>query len=284
MRKYLLAAVAAVAISSPALARDGSPYVGIEGGLVIDGDLDLDLEFDYSGDTYEYDEAFDVDFKRGLDLDLIAGYDFGMFRLEGELGYKRLRGDKVKVSDELIDEGFEDEDLDDFGISENGTVWSLMANGLFDFGDDAGWNGYVGGGVGRARVKLFGERDSAFAWQFIAGARKAISPTIDLGLKYRYFRTGKLEFGDEFDSGDGIVAFNTDGKLRTHSLLASLIFNFAPPPPPPPPPVEVAPPPPPPPPTQTCPDGSVILAPDTCPPAPEPYVPPPPPPAEPERG
>ena len=51
-------------------------------------------------------------------------------------------------------------------------------------------------------------------------------------------------------------------------------------PPPPPPPVEAAPPPPPPQ-TQTCPDGSVILATDQC-PAPPP--PPPPPPPAPERG
>jgi outer membrane immunogenic protein len=53
-------------------------------------------------------------------------------------------------------------------------------------------------------------------------------------------------------------------------------------------PVEVAPPPPPPPPpaTQTCPDGSVILATDVCPapPAPPVYVPPPPPEPAPERG
>ncbi len=49
--------------------------------------------------------------------------------------------------------------------------------------------------------------------------------------------------------------------------------------------IEPAPlPPPPPPATQTCPDGSVILATDVCPPVPEPYVPPPPPPPAPERG
>ena len=284
MRKYLLAAVAAVAISSPALARDGSPYVGIEGGMVIDGDIDLDFDGDFGYDDFSYDDAFDLDFGRGLDIDAIAGYDFGMFRLEGELGYKRLNLDKVDISDELAGEGFDEDDLDDFGIEDaDGSVLSLMANGLFDFGDDSGWNGYVGGGIGRARVKFEGERDSAFAWQFIAGARTAISDTIDVGLKYRYFRTGKLEFNDEFDIGDGVASFGLDGKLRTHSLLASLIFNFAPPPPPPPP-VVVAPPPPPPPATQTCPDGTVILATDMCPPPPEPYVPPPPPEPTPERG
>ena len=65
------------------------------------------------------------------------------------------------------------------------------------------------------------------------------------------------------------------------AFYASLTARFMPPKPAPPP-VAVAPPPPPPPPaTQTCPDGSVILATDVC-PAPPP--PPPPPPPAPERG
>ncbi|HEY0628756.1 MAG TPA: TonB-dependent receptor [Sphingomicrobium sp.] len=69
-------------------------------------------------------------------------------------------------------------------------------------------------------------------------------------------------------------------------LYAGVTIHFKPskaPPPPPPPAVEPPPPPPPPPATQTCPDGSVMLATETC-PAPPPPPPPPPPPAEPERG
>jgi len=67
---------------------------------------------------------------------------------------------------------------------------------------------------------------------------------------------------------------------RTFGLTVRARFSA----PPAAPAVEPAPPPPPPPPpppaTQTCPDGSVILATDTCPPPP----PPPPPPPAPERG
>jgi iron complex outermembrane recepter protein len=65
---------------------------------------------------------------------------------------------------------------------------------------------------------------------------------------------------------------------------AGVRFHLSAAPPPPPPPPVVAPPPPPPAPppaTQTCADGTVILATDTC-PAPPP--PPPPPPPAPERG
>ena len=160
-----------------------------------------------------------------------------------------------------------------------------MVNGLFDFGNQDGLSFYAGGGAGRARVKFADLRDNAWAYQLIAGARYAISSNIDIGLKYRYFRTGKVELVDDsavtlLGNANRFASF--DQKFKSHSLLASLIFNFgappAPPPPPPPPPMMAAPPPPE---TQTCADGSVILATDSC---PLPPPPPPPPPPAPERG
>ena len=68
---------------------------------------------------------------------------------------------------------------------------------------------------------------------------------------------------------------------RRWMLGATYKFGAGSPPPPPPPPPAPPPPPPAPPATQTCPDGAVILATDTC-PAPPP--PPPPPAPAPERG
>jgi opacity protein-like surface antigen len=275
MRKILLAAVAAAALATPALARDGTPYVGIEGGIVLPEDLKMDVTS--SSTLIRPDQGFIVDFKKGLDADVLAGYDFGAFRLEGELGYKRLRTDRIRLDSGLAtDLGLPDTTVD----GSSGSVWSLMGNGLLDFGNDDGLSGFVGVGAGRARVKVLDDRDSAFAWQVVAGVRHAISSNIDIGLKYRYFRTGKLNYGDEFEDGTN---FGASGKLRTHSLLASLIFNFGAPPAP----VVVAPvvetPPPPPPATQTCYDGSVILATDVC-PQPPIETPPPPPAPVPERG
>ena len=283
MRRYLLAAVAAAAIATPALARDGSPYVGVEGGLMIVEDFNQDVTIGAD----RYNDGISIDFKRGFDLDAIAGYDFGPFRAEAEIGYKRLRTDEVSLSPALAgDLGVTDENgvsIGNFDISERGSVLSLMGNGMLDFGNDDGWSGFVGGGIGRARVKLAGDRDSAFAWQVIAGVRKAVSANIDVGLKYRMFTTGKLNFSDDFDDGIDVVGISSRGKLRTHSLLASLIFNFGAPPAP----VVVVPPvveaPPPPPATQTCYDGSVILATDVC-PQPPVETPPPPPEPTPERG
>jgi opacity protein-like surface antigen len=285
MRKILLLSAAAFAVAAtPAAARDGSGYFGLEGGVLFPKDMNIEGEFLFDdpddADFLESDIA-DVEFNRGLDVDLIAGYDFGAFRVEGELGYKRAKADDLEFDEDFLDAiGVDPDDVsaDDVDLDGKVRVVSGMINVLGDFGSDAGFGGYAGLGVGRAGVKAFGDRDSAWAFQAIAGIRTAVSENVDVGLKYRYFRTGKLNFREDLedDLGAGFLAANE--RFSSHSLLASLIFNFgapavaevAPPPPPPPPMVEQAPA------TQTCPDGSVILATSVCPPPP----PPPPPPVE----
>ena len=111
MRKYLLAAAAVAAVASPAFARDGSGYVGIEGGILFPKDQDADILVDYTTtQTVRYDptafrgrptrrsiNTFGLDYKKGYDLDAIGGYDFGMFRLEGEIGYKRAKMNDLEI-------------------------------------------------------------------------------------------------------------------------------------------------------------------------------------------
>jgi opacity protein-like surface antigen len=278
MRKHLLAATAALAVTaSPAVARDNSWYAGIEGGVLLVEDMALNFEDDF----LDLDNAYTIDHNTGFDVDVIGGYDTGMLRFEAELAYKRAGIDKIL---------FDQQTAPTFGLTEaevdgNTSVISAMFNALLDFGDDAGFSGYLGAGVGPARVRVrmnantvrpnfLRDSDDTIAVQGIAGVRAAITPTLDLGVKYRLFNAGNLSFG----SDEGANPFNIDTRFRSHSLLASLIYNSAAPAP-----VVIAPPPPPPPPpppaTQTCPDGSVILATDVCPPPP----PPPPPPAG-ERG
>ena len=145
MRNFLLAAASIAALSTPAVARDGQPYVGIEGGLMMAKDQNVDITLDGTDEGFSdgtYENAIGVDYKTGIDLDLIAGYDFGMFRLEGELGWKRAGLDHLDISDEFIDavdadvglaDAFEDVDLDG-----HATVLSGMVNGLLDFGNDDG--------------------------------------------------------------------------------------------------------------------------------------------------
>ncbi|QIK79385.1 porin family protein [Sphingomonas piscis] len=279
MRKTAIAvAFATTMLATPAVARDGAWYAGIEGGLLLAEDIDLD----YSDPTVVVADGILLDHGTGVDADIIGGYDFGMFRLEAESGYKRAPIKQISVAaqtDLLTGSGAGGGAiLDSDGSSK---VISGMGNLLLDFGDDEPWSGFVGGGVGLARVTVdmldIKTTDRALAWQLLAGVRGSITPRLQAGLKYRYFNTRKLDLGND----DAVVPFAlSGGKFRSHSLLASLIYNFWTPPAPPPPVVEtpVAPPPPA---TQTCPDGSVILATDAC---PVPPPPPPPPAPEPERG
>jgi opacity protein-like surface antigen len=230
--------------------------------------------FDVDIDGERFQSAVNINYKIGVDGDLIGGYDFGMFRAEAELGHKRLGIKTIRVGNGNVDP-------DDFDDDGRASVLSAMGNALLDFGGETGVGAYVGGGLGRARIKFLGDSDNTWAWQAIAGVRAPITPQLDAGLKYRYFNSGRLNFSDDaLDDAGAPFTVGTRGRLKTHSLMLSLVYNFAAPPPPPPP---AAPPPPPPaaPATQTCADGSVILATDVC---PVPPPPPPPPAPEPERG
>jgi opacity protein-like surface antigen len=299
MRTLLLAAAATVAIAAPAAAKDGSPYVGIEGGILFPQKQTVFGSVDFTDPTLtdiSRTDVASVRYKKGYDLDLIGGYDFGMFRLEGELGYKRAKAKSLTVSDAFITglnagAGTAFTTDTNFNIDDKASVFSAMVNGLVDFGGNGGVGGYLGAGAGYAKVKQFGSSNGKFAWQLLAGVYTPISDNLDIGLKYRYFRAGKSSGSDAFPftagtgtcgtatCSGGTAFYDTDSRFTSHSLLASLVYNFASAAPPPP-----APPPPPPPPaapaTQTCPDGSVIEATATCPPPP----PPPPPPAPVERG
>ena len=299
MRKYLLAAVAAAAFATPAMAEDGSGYVGIEGGALFPKKQHVDANIDFTDPTVTdvtFNNVARIKNKTGYDVDLIGGYDFGMFRLEGELGYKHAKLKNITVDNAFLT-GINTPSGNTFGTTSfdlggKTTVLSGMVNALLDMGGNGGVGGYAGGGFGRASVKEFGDKDSAWAWQLLAGVYMPVSSNIDVGLKYRYFRTGKLNFNDEVAFSPvgttcgnvtctgGTAFFNTGGHFSSHSLLASLTYNFGAPAvaaapvveaPPPPPPAAPA--------TQTCPDGSVILATSSC-----PAPPPPPPPAPVERG
>jgi opacity protein-like surface antigen len=335
MKKLLLASCL-VAFAAPAHAQGTFGYFGVNGGIMSPKTNRADVSADFTtvqtpatpagpasvADT-TFGNAIRIDYKRGTDVDGVAGIDFGFVRTELEVAYKRAKLDEYRFGDaELatlstaLNRPSTAPDpfapglpaLTTDNVEGRITVLSGMANALLDVGT-RGFSVYAGGGGGRARVKLLGNRDDVWATQLIAGARFAVSDNIDFGLKYRYFRTGRLSLGDAdatvvqgnpdllnlgtaaspvFVERRTSVALDTDfnERFRSHSLLASLIFNFGgraaePPLPPPPPPAPPPPPPAPPPATQTCPDGSVVLATDVC---PVPPPPPPPPPPAPERG
>ena len=253
MRKLAISlALASTALASPALARDDSWYVGVDGGAMLVEDQQFDV-----GTT---PDAVSLDHETGYDFGAVVGYDFGGFRLEAETSYREADPSSMSSSVRIPAAA----PLSSAAPGVIGTwdyvagdvnALSFMLNGMFDFGDDDGLQGFVGGGIGVARVDhhysinsvgpgWLDDSDTGLAWQALAGIRAPLSDSWDVGLKYRFFNVNNVDLVDS--SGRDVSS-----RLRTHSLLGSLIYNFggAPEPTPveptPPPPPYVAPPPPP---------------------------------------
>src|SRR5579884_286603 len=242
MRKYLLAAAATAAIATPVAARDNSGYVGLEGGVMFPQHQTLFGSINFT-DTYftpfARTNVGSISYKKpGWDIDAVGGYDFGMFRIEGELGYKRAKIRSMNVSSAFITalnngSGNTFTTSSNFGLNNKTSVFSAMLNGLIDLGGQTGIGGYAGGGVGYADVHQFNGSKGKFAWQLLAGVYYPVSDNFDVGLKYRYFRAGRVSgthsfaftgttgicppTGDETCSG-GTATFDTDSRFSSHSL------------------------------------------------------------------
>ncbi|KEO91596.1 flagellar motor protein MotB [Erythrobacter longus] len=265
-KKLLLLAGAAAVVAVPAQAREGQPYIGVDAGFVLGTDIDMDLE-----SPVEEDRAARIDRDDGYEIGVVAGYDFGAFRLEADLSYRENDSERL----EIITPGLSNATGLPIALNQtdigNADVFAAMINGLVEFGNDDGFTVFAGGGAGVAHVEVsagndtigvpISDGDTGFAYQALAGARVAVTDNVDLGLKYRYFVAQDV----------GIDARNVtelEADYESHSILASLIYNFGAPTPPPPPapvapppprPAPAAPPPPPPPPAPACNTGPYIV-------------------------
>src|SRR5947209_6949858 len=140
MRKLAIAmAFASTALATPAVARDHSVYAGLEGGAMWVEDAD----FDYTDGTGRaLSPGFTVMQHAGYDFDAIAGYDFGLLRVEGELGYKHAGVSQLEVSSFLSGAG----PYSNFDATGHSRAITGMVNALLDYGDE-GFSGYAGAGI-----------------------------------------------------------------------------------------------------------------------------------------
>ncbi len=216
MRKLVIGlALASTALTVPAHARDGEWYVGVDGGVTLVEDMELDIGVNSN--------AASIDNEYGYDFGGLVGYDFGGFRLETEVSYREADPDTFSTNLPITGIG-----TGTFDSNGDTNVLSFMLNGLLDFGDDDGVQGFVGGGVGIARVDVenivaapafLDDSDTGFAWQALAGVRAPLSDSWDVGLKYRFFNADNVDLVSSF--GDDV-----EGRFRSHSILGSLIYNF----------------------------------------------------------
>ncbi|PTQ63872.1 outer membrane protein OmpA-like peptidoglycan-associated protein [Sphingomonas sp. PP-CE-3G-477] len=242
MRKLaVVLALASTALATPALARDKSWYVGVEGGAMIVEDIDYDIG--------ALNNAGSVDHDYGYDVDAVMGYDFGGFRLETEVGYRKATVDGYSSTTTTPTFGATgvrgNAGAGNYGgAGGSSSALSFMLNGLLDFGPDDGIQGFVGGGVGVARVKaqyaltnggdFLNDSDTVFAYQGLAGIRAPLTDHIDATLKYRFFNAENVKLVD-------VSNRVFDGRYRSHSILGGVTYNFGEPAAPPPPPPAPAP-------------------------------------------
>ncbi|MFW5634704.1 MAG: outer membrane protein, partial [Erythrobacter sp.] len=189
---WLLAGSAAM-VAVPAAARDGAFYVGVDGGIMLEDQLDVDIDAGRP-DGLQENAAF-ADTNTGLDADIVFGYDFGAFRLEAEGGYKRAGYDSLTVESPDLVPGA---DIAPGTVVQNEkdlSIFSGMVNGILEYGKT--FQIFAGGGAGFANVDLpvevagvgtvIDDSTTDFAWQLLGGFRFAVTDNIDLGVKYRYF-------------------------------------------------------------------------------------------------
>lgn len=159
------------------------PYINVNLGMSFL--MDSDFSEPGATGTLEYDTGFATGFA--------GGYNFGMFRIEGEIGYQINDIDTATVYTRGSYAS---------GSVANGdmTALSFMANGYFDFVNATPFTPFITAGLGVAQLEIEDLRgydfdDTVFAYQFGAGVGFAVTKNFTIDLQYRYFATDDPEFG-----------------------------------------------------------------------------------------
>lgn len=170
-----------------------------------------------------------VKFDPGINIGMTGGYDYGFFRMEGELSYKN--SEINKIIDQADNYSFRN-------VDGNLGVLAVMFNGFFDLHNDTPLTPYFGGGIGFATLYLsdtYGtdtrgvtasrpllyqdDLASVFAYQIGGGVDIALNPALSLDLSYRYFGTSKARFDNSWN-------ISTDFKFESHNAAVGLKIKF----------------------------------------------------------
>ena len=168
--------------------------------------------------------------KNGWDADAEVGYDWGWLRTELEFGHQQWKPDSIAISVPATAGSAGALVAGSYGNPRGkSTVNTVMANALLDFGGNGGVGFYAGVGAGRAWMSehlstggapdFLHDKDSAWAWQGVAGLRVPVGEHVELGVKYKYLNTHLFRMVNAFGR-------NSRFDAQSHTLMASLLFNF----------------------------------------------------------
>ena len=153
-----LFAAASVPFAEMASANGGyGPYFGLRAGGVAVEDAEAD--------------GVEIDYDTGFAISGQIGYQFDIFRLEGEFGYQGLEG------------------LSSNNVNSDVDVGRFTLNGYVDLPITPQFGPYVGGGFGIAELSAdgdFEDEDSAFTWHAEAGLNFNANRQFVISPFYRY--------------------------------------------------------------------------------------------------
>ena len=181
------------------LSATPGPYVSGQLGVTFLNDSNYSEMVDYGT----------IEFKQGYAVGIAGGYNFGMFRVEGEIGYQK--NDMDSRSDcsggACVSGNIASSDI---------TALSFLINGYFDFVNSSRFTPYISGGIGMAnldyKITNWSDNDTVFAYQVGAGVAFAINKHFTIDLKYRFFATEELE--------------TTIGTFESHNVYLGVRYNF----------------------------------------------------------
>jgi outer membrane protein OmpA-like peptidoglycan-associated protein len=218
IRGALIGGALLLATAASGFAQTGptGPYVRLEGGLSVPGDISLRTSAGASGN---------INRDLGWIAGAAAGYQFGPFRAELNGDYSRNDANTSRIGGTNVS----------LGHTSN---TSLMVNGLYDINLGMPIVPYIGAGAGTTDFKAGGSDRWGFAIQPIVGVSYSITPQISVSGEYRYlYGVDEVHFGT-------LTLTN-----REHHFLLGATYHFGSPVPPPmpvaappaPPPAAVAP-------------------------------------------
>ena len=204
-KKMITTACCAMMLSVSSLAYcAGGPYVSGNIGVAVLSDSDVT-------DSTVPGVTIDMQSDNGLGLGVAAGYGFANnTRLEAELAYQKNDLDKAQLRGAEVN------------LTGDTSSLGLLLNGYYDFVNKSPWTPFVSAGLGLARVDSndmnvpgsgianTNEDDTVFGFQVGAGVGYAVSGTVSLDVKYRYFGTSDPEFD------------TTDVEYSSHNVYAGV--------------------------------------------------------------
>ncbi len=223
MKRFL--AVTAVFISTCALAfaqdevREDGPYVRIGGGATFVNDWEQDITFNpnvlFPGVVAT---TASTEFNTGYTAGAAIGFDYADgIRTELEYRYARADVESLSTTGPVANP------------SGNVGVHFIFSNFYFDFTNNSRITPFIGGGVGGAFVKEFGQRrDSALAYQGRAGISYLLGSSFFADVEYVYVRTNNLVFGpaDEDFVSSGQLSRLDGERYQSSSVVLSLRKHF----------------------------------------------------------